>query len=63
MPSQPIRFRIVDTDTLSYTIDSSLERPSPLFKEPDLKRWLPDFEVETSFLLRNGFQEYVLLHP
>ena len=63
MPSQPIRFRIVDTDTLSYTIDSSLERPSPLLKEPDLKRWLPDFKVETSFLLRNGFQEYVLLHP
>ena len=63
MPSQPIRFRIVDTETLSYTIDSELGRPSPLFKEPDLNRWLPDFEVETSFLLRNGLQEYVLLHP
>ena len=63
MPAQPIRFRIIDIDTLSYTIDSDLGRPSPLFKEPDLNRWLPDFEVETSFLLRNGFQEYVFLHP
>ena len=63
MPVQPIRFRIIDNDTLSYTIDSELGRPSPLFKEPDLNRWLPDFEVETSFLLRNGLQEYVLLHP
>jgi hypothetical protein len=60
MPSQPIGFRIIDTDTLSYTIDSDLGRPSPLFKESDLNRWLADFEVETSFLLRNGFQEYVL---
>ena len=63
MPSQPIGFRIIDTDTLSYTIDSEIGRPSPLFKEPDLKRWLTDFEVETSFLLRNGFQEYVFRHP
>ena len=63
MPSQPIGFRIIDTDTLAYTIDSDIGRRAPLFKEPDLKRLLPDFEVETSFLLRNGFQEYVLLHP
>lgn len=63
MPSLPIGFRIIDTDTLAYTIDSDIGRRAPLFKEPDLKRLLPDFEVETSFLLRNGFQEYVLLHP
>jgi len=60
MPRQPIGFRIIDSDTLSYTIDSDLGRPSPLFKESDLNRWLADFDVETSFLLRNGFQEYVL---
>jgi len=63
MPSLPIGFRIIDTDTLAYTIDSDIGRRAPLFKEPDLKRLLPDFEVETSFLLRNGFQEYVLIHP
>jgi hypothetical protein len=63
MPSKPIGFRILDTDTLSYIVDTEIGRKSPLFKEPDLNRWLPDFEVETSFLLRNGFQEYVLRHP
>jgi hypothetical protein len=63
MPNLPISFRIVDSDTLAYQIDSDMGRPSPLFKEPDLQRWLPDFAVETSFLLRNGFQEYVLVFP
>ena len=41
----------------------STRRQDTRSQEPDLKRWLTDFEVETSFLLRNGFQEYVFRHP
>jgi hypothetical protein len=60
IPDRPIKFEIVDVETLRYTIDSPLGRSSPMHKEPDLNRGLPGFEVEASFLLRNGLQEYIL---
>jgi len=60
LPKQPIRFSVVDTETLEYGNESTATRPCPLYREPDIKRHLPTFIVETSFLLRNGMQEYVL---
>ncbi|MGB6364333.1 MAG: hypothetical protein WBG64_16830 [Thermoanaerobaculia bacterium] len=60
LPDRPISFGIVDIDTLAYDNRSTATRPSPHYREPDLKRHLPAFVVETSFLLRNGMQEYVL---
>ncbi len=56
----PTRFLIIDADTLRYETPSRSTRPAPQYKEPDLDRLMPAFEVETSFLLRNGMQEYVL---
>lgn len=60
VPDRPIRFSIRNLGTLAYENQSSATRPSPRYREPDLGRQLPDFLVETSFLLRNGMQEYVL---
>ena len=60
IPDRPTRFSIVDLETLAYDNPSKFGRPCPLYKEPDLGRLMSDFEVETSFLLRNGMQEYVL---
>ncbi len=60
LPIQPMRFTVVDTETLEYDNGSTATRPCPLYREPDLERYLPTFIVETSFLLRNGMQEYVL---
>ena len=60
IPDNPIRFLIIDADTLRYETSSRSIRKAPLYKEPDLDRFMPSFEVETSFLLRNGMQEYVL---
>lgn len=58
--STPTRFLIIDADTLRYETSSKGIRTAPQYKEPDLDRLMPAFEVETSFLLRNGMQEYVL---
>ncbi len=60
IPDQPTSFRIVNRDTLAYDNLSKLGRACPLYKEPDLGRLMSAFEVETSFLLRHGVQEYVL---
>jgi len=57
---RPHRFQIVDAETLRYGDPSGLERPSPGYREPDLVRLLPGFEVSGSYLLRHGIQEYLL---
>jgi hypothetical protein len=60
LPEFPTRFLMLDAENLLYENDSQRERPAPGYREPDLERLLGAFEVETSFLLRNGIQEYVL---
>lgn len=60
MPELPGRYLMLDPETLRCENDSKRERRSPGYKEPDLERLMPAFEVETSFLLRSGIQEYVL---
>lgn len=59
IPDRPNRFEIVDSDHLAYEFENSLVRPGPQYKEPVLHRCLPEFEVESTFLLRNGIQEYL----
>ncbi len=60
MPARPTAFRVLDRQHLAYEPDRQWLRRSPRYTEPDLRRGLPDFEVDVSFLLRNGLQEYVL---
>lgn len=60
MPAKPTVFRIRDYEHLIFRPDEQWRRPSPRYTEPDLVRGLPDFEVDVSFLLRNGLQEYLL---
>jgi hypothetical protein len=63
IPDRPRSYQIADPETLIYGPASSPRRPSPRYKEPDLQRMLPGLEVEVSYLLRNGVQEYVLAEP
>lgn len=60
IPDRPHHFQIIDAETLRYGDPSGLERPSPRYREPDLVRLLPGFEVTGSYLLRHGIQEYLL---
>ena len=58
IPARPCGFRIVDAATFDYDSKSDRSRPSPRYKEPDLRRLIRGFKVENTFLLRNGLQEY-----
>lgn len=60
IPELPGQYLMLDPETLRCENDSQRERRSPGYKEPDLEKMMPAFEVETSYLLRNGIQEYVL---
>ena len=59
IPDQPQAFKIAGPDSLAYETSSRHRRTGPEYKEPDLCRWLRAFEVDTSFLLRNGMKEYL----
>ena len=60
MPARPTVFRIRDYEHLIFRPDEQWRRPSPRYNEADLVRSMPGFEVDVSFLLRIGFQEYLL---
>ncbi len=60
MPATPTVFHVLDRQHLAFERDPQWQRSSPRYTEPDIRRGLPDFEVDVSFLLRNGLQEYML---
>lgn len=59
IPDRPSRYEIRDASSISCSPATQFERPAPLHKEPDLAKLMPDFEVESTFLLRHGTQEYL----
>ena len=59
IPHKPLDYEVRDSQTLAYSADLRLKIPCPRYKEPILERTMPSFSVETSFLLRNGIQEYL----
>jgi hypothetical protein len=59
IPQQPIRFKIVDEQTLAYDRRTPLERPGPRYAPSELNGRLRGFHVDRSFLLRHGIQEYL----
>ena len=61
MPSSPMAFRILDAETLLYVPESSEMRPCPRYVPRDLALLMPGFRTHSSFLLRNGMQEYLLV--
>ena len=56
---RPMNFEILAKDLLRYRATAPTERPSPGYHETALERLLDAFAVQTSFLLRNGMQEYI----
>lgn len=59
IPDRPSRFEIRDIDSIQYLPGSQFLRPAALHKEPELARLMPDFEVDSTYLLRHGLQEYL----
>ncbi len=62
MPAQPQRYRVLDARTLETAAPEAAEEiQTPRYRQPELERCLPHFRVETTYLLRGGMQEYILL--
>lgn len=59
IPAAPLRYRILDRESLAG--DGPLEpaRAGPRYGQPDLKRMMPGFSVRHSVLLRSGIQQYL----
>ena len=61
IPAQPIRFRFRGKDQLLYDRRTSLERPGPRFQPAEINQLMSGFQVDRSFLLRHGIQEYLFV--
>ncbi len=62
IPEKPTIFRIQDQETLQYQTGSTVLRPCPGYQQTDLNHLMPRFRVCNSFLLRNGFKEYLFVY-
>jgi hypothetical protein len=60
MPALPMRFNLVAPNKMEYQPLSLETKPSPRFNQADLRKYMQDFLVVKSVLLRNGMQEYLL---
>jgi len=61
LPEKPIQFRILDSERLLYETRSTVLRACPRYQQTDLDHILNGFRTCNSFLLRNGFKEYLFL--
>ena len=61
IPETPYRFRIADSENLLYERSSEILKPCPRYEPSDLNELMPNFRICNSFLLRNGFKEYLFL--
>ncbi len=62
IPEEPNLFKIIDRERMIYQTRTHGLRPSPRYHPKELARILAPFEVSSSFLLRNGIQEYVFVY-
>ncbi len=62
IPEEPTTFQIVNHDRLLYQTNSTVLRQCPEYQQTDLNQLIPNFHVCNSFLLRNGFKEYLFSH-
>lgn len=62
MPADPLRYRIVDEQTLGHRPPAST-RPAPRYPQRTLLLSFEDLALETSYLLQAGVQEYLFVRP
>jgi len=59
IPAEPMRFRILDQERLSYETRTAATRPCPRYAPAELNELLRGFRPDRSFLLRHGIQEFL----
>jgi len=62
IPDLPRRYEVLAADEIRYVDGPASLRKAPGYREPELNQWIAPFSVESSFLLRHGMQEYILVH-
>jgi hypothetical protein len=62
MPALPTTFKILNTETLLYSAASPDMRLCPRYVPRDLTLLMSDYSIHSSYLLRNGMQEYIFVH-
>jgi hypothetical protein len=62
IPETPCHFKIIDDEYLEYRFNSSILKTCPQYAKSDFDSLMPEFRVCNSFLLRNGFREYLFLY-
>ena len=60
IPEVPTSFRIQDREQLHYDFNSSIMKSCPGHEGPSFEKRLGRFSITNSYLLRNGFKEYLL---
>lgn len=60
MPEVPTSFRITTNERIHYDFNSSITKSCPRHEGPSLEEKLGRFRITNSYLLRNGFKEYLL---
>ena len=59
IPERPARYAIIDHETITSQRLSDILRPCPQYQEPQLVKLMQGYVVLNSYLLRNGFKEYL----
>ncbi len=60
MPAEPLRFRISDRETVTYR-EPRTTRSAPRYPQRTLERAFEALELEHSYLLKAGLQEYLFV--
>jgi hypothetical protein len=60
MPGEPLRFRIADQETVTYR-EPRTARPAPRYPQRTLERAFAALELDHSYLLKAGLQEYLFV--
>jgi hypothetical protein len=61
IPATPVRYRILDAETLSCEGSDEPSRAGPHYTQHDLGRMMAGFSVMRSVVLRSGIQEYLFV--
>jgi hypothetical protein len=61
MPAMPTNYKILTAETLLYSTNSQDMRICPRYTPRDLALLMAGFHINSSYILRNGFQEYVFV--
>jgi len=62
MSAKPMVYKILDNERIQYMAQTGSLILSPRYNPRDINRMMVGFQVSSSFLLRNGIQEYLFMY-